>query len=99
VPRGHDPLRTSDGAIVALPPLTSKQKIFVETMNDADKGNYKSINQKIGALAKRKMEEEKLALEEDPQGNPPSSVNFCIAAFYVIFGIIAMAAGLLSIFI
>jgi hypothetical protein len=68
-------------------------------MKDAEKGNYDSINQRIGAMARRQMEEEKLALEDDPQGNPPSSVDFFIAAFYVIFGVVAMAAGLLSIFI
>ena len=99
LPRGHDSLRTSDGAIVALPPLTTQQKTFVDTMKDAEKGNYDSINQRIGAMARRQKEEEKLALEDDPQGNPPTRVDFFIAAFYVIFGIIAMAAGLLSIFI
>jgi len=95
LPRNHDSHRMADGAIVALPTLSLRQK----TLDDPEKGDYQSINQQIGALARRQLEEEKLALEDDPQGEPPSRIDFFIAVFYVIFGVIAMAAGLLSIFV
>ena len=39
-----------------------------------------------------------LALEDDPQRDPPSVADFFIAISYVIFGVIALAAGLTSIF-
>jgi len=35
--------------------------------------------------------------EEDPQADPPTLYDFCVAIFYMIFGIVALAAGLVSI--
>jgi hypothetical protein len=37
------------------------------------------------------------APEEDPQADPPKVADFCIAFGYMIFGVIALAAGLVSI--
>jgi hypothetical protein len=62
-------------------------------------GNYQSINQQIGAIARRQLQEDTLAIEEDPQQDPPSTRDFVVAIFYVLFGVIAMAAGMVSIFI
>jgi hypothetical protein len=38
-------------------------------------------------------------LEDDPQEAPPGVVDFMVAIFYIIFGVVAMFAGLFSIFI
>jgi hypothetical protein len=99
LPKNHGTLRTADGKIIALPHLTTKQKGVVTMLKDPEWGNHESINQRIGALAKRQIEEDKLAIEDDPQQNPPSTADFVIAIFYVVFGVVAMAAGLLSIFL
>jgi hypothetical protein len=37
------------------------------------------------------------ASEEDPQADPPKVSDFIIAVGYMIFGVIALAAGLVSI--
>jgi sodium-coupled neutral amino acid transporter 11 len=99
--RSYDTQRMANGKIVALPPIaaTIKQKSFLATTNDTDKGIYQSINQKIGAMAKRQKEEEELALEDDPQQDPPEVWDFLIALFYIVFGVVAMCAGLFSIFV
>jgi hypothetical protein len=97
--RSYDIQRMPSGAIVALPPSApTNQKRFLVTPQDTDKGVYQSINQKIGAMAKRQRQEEDLALEDDPQQDPPHVTDFIIALFYIIFGVVAMFAGLLSIF-
>ena len=97
--RGHDTQRMSNGMIVALPPSApTKQKTLLMTTQDTDKGVYQSIDQKIGAMVKRQREEEDLALEDDPQQDPPEVKDFMVALFYIVFGVIAMFAGLLSIF-
>ena len=35
--------------------------------------------------------------EEDPQADPPTLYDFCVAIFYMVFGVIALAAGIVSI--
>mmetsp|Transcript_5944 Transcript_5944/g.14759 ORF Transcript_5944/g.14759 Transcript_5944/m.14759 type:complete len:303 (+) Transcript_5944:675-1583(+) len=70
--------------------------------------DYQSINQKIGAMAMARAaqqqngkddtdEFEDIAIEEDPQGEPPGVLDFAVAMFYVLFGLVAMIAGLGSI--
>lgn len=97
LPKNHETMRAANGQVVALPHLKKSRKGVVT--RDEEKGNYQSINQQIGAMAKRQAEEDKLAIEEDPQQHPPSTTDFVIAIFYVVFGVVAMAAGLLSIFL
>ncbi|KAG7353357.1 transmembrane amino acid transporter [Nitzschia inconspicua] len=91
--------RTSGGKVGAFPVPKNFRKGAVTMQKDLKRGNYQSINQRIGAVAKRQTEEEKLAIEDDPQQKPPATLDFVIAIFYIAFGAIAMAAGLLSIFI
>ena len=92
-----------DGTIVALPPLAFYQPKQNSDTNNPNK-DYQSINQKIGAMAKaaanqqQSTEGDDIAIEDDPQGDPPRALDFAIAIFYIIFGIIAMFAGLASIF-
>jgi hypothetical protein len=92
-----------DGTIVALPPLAFYQPKQTSDTNNPNK-DYQSINQKIGAMAKsaanqqQSIEGDDIAIEDDPQGDPPRALDFAIAIFYIIFGIIAMFAGLASIF-
>jgi hypothetical protein len=99
LPKNHGTLRTSDGQIIALPHIKAKQKGVVTMSKDPERSNYESINQRIGALAKRKKQEDQFAIEDDPQQDPPSTADFVMAIFYVIFGVVAMAAGLISIFL
>ena len=37
-----------------------------------------------------------VALEDDPQQIPPGVWDFAIAIFYIVFGVVAMVAGLVS---
>jgi hypothetical protein len=99
LPKNHATLRMSDGMIMALPCLKAKQKGVLTMSKDPEGDSYKSINQRIGAVAKRQIQEDKLAIEDDPQQDPPSTADFVIAIFYVVFGVVAMVAGLLSIFL
>lgn len=85
--------RTADGKIVALPLSPHRN---AELPQKAAGGNYQSINKKIGAMAKRQKQEEALALEDDPQQDPPNMLDFAIAIVYIVFGFVAMVAGLLS---
>ena len=96
-------LRSPDGQIVALPVSTmdESQRLLPPkvAVGKADlEKNYKSINQKIGAMAARKAKEEELALEDDPQQVPPAVSDFAVAIFFMMFGVLALVAGIVSIF-
>eukprot|EP00980_Cylindrotheca_fusiformis_P016803 scaffold5064_cov121-Cylindrotheca_fusiformis.AAC.17 len=98
LPRGHGALRAPDGQIVALPQTaTQGDQLLPQTNTNSSKG-YQSINDQVGAMAARRAKEERLALEDDPQHIPPGVCDFVIAVFYIMFGILAMVAGLISIF-
>jgi len=102
---------TSDGTIVALPalmPSRAKGSGNVSGSGSGKTADYQSINQKIGAMAMARAaqqqngkddtdEFEDIAIEEDPQGEPPGVLDFAVAMFYVLFGLVAMIAGLGSI--
>jgi hypothetical protein len=96
LPKGYGTARGPGGRIVALPVTPAQGKLLPQTTKDGQ--NYQSINQKIGAMAKRKQQEEALALEDDPQQELPGVRDFVIAIFYLVFGVVAMVAGLVSIF-
>lgn len=98
LPKNHETHRTSAGRVVALPHLSTEKGSILKDI-DTEHGDYESINQRIGAVARRQMEEDKFAIEDDPQQDPPSALDFMVAIFYVVFGVIAMTAGLLSIFL
>ncbi len=102
----HDSFKmqtTKDGTIVALPPLAFYQPNGKNVIkNNNGKQDYQSINQKIGAMAAaaaKSTDGEDIAIEDDPQGDPPNISDFVMAISYVILGIIAMFAGLASIFL
>ena len=96
---------TSDGRVLALPPSSSSNRlnaICVPETNPATsttQKNYESINTRIGAMAKRKKQEEELALEDDPQQDLPSKLDFLVAIFFILFGFVAMVAGLVSLYL
>ena len=50
-------------------------------------------------MAKRKKQEEELALEDDPQQDLPSKLDFLVAIFFILFGFVAMVAGLVSLYL
>jgi len=89
---------TADGRVLALPTSTRPNDGLPE-INLTNQKNYQSINYKIGAMAKRKRQEEELALEDDPQQDLPSVRDFLIAIFFIVFGFVAMVAGLVSLFL
>mmetsp|Transcript_21496 Transcript_21496/g.45306 ORF Transcript_21496/g.45306 Transcript_21496/m.45306 type:complete len:771 (+) Transcript_21496:182-2494(+) len=105
---------TRDGTFIALPATAFSQQpkeraktILNNGTNDSNSNNnnatnYQSINQKIGAMAVAAAataeEGEDIAIEDDPQGDPPEVLDFVIAISYVVFGVIAMIVGLVSIF-
>jgi hypothetical protein len=95
---GYTALRAPDGKIVALPSTPTQGRQLLPPKNvDVNKG-YQSINQQVGAMTARRAKEEQFALEDDPQQIPPAAFDFVIAVFYIMFGILAMVAGLISIF-
>jgi sodium-coupled neutral amino acid transporter 11 len=101
LPKGylHGTARTAEGRIVALPLTPNQSKFLPQTTNDTSQNkDYQSINAQIGAMEKRKKQEEELALEDDPQQDPPGVLDFIIAIFYLMFGVVALFCGLVSIF-
>jgi sodium-coupled neutral amino acid transporter 11 len=96
LPKGLNLVRSQGGMIVALPP-TPNESLLPHTGMDLYK-NYQSINQKVGAMAVRRAKEEEFVLEDDPQQIPPGAADFAIAIFYILFGVMAMLAGLYSIY-
>lgn len=98
--RSYDSQRMSNGTnFVRTLSAPTKPKVLLASTEDTDNGVEQSINQKIGAMVKRQREEDDLAIEDDPQHDPPEVRDFMIALFYIAFGVIAMLAGLLSIFV
>mmetsp|Transcript_37842 Transcript_37842/g.91772 ORF Transcript_37842/g.91772 Transcript_37842/m.91772 type:complete len:648 (-) Transcript_37842:342-2285(-) len=102
-PRGFGALRAPDGQFVALPVSPNQEsQMLLPPKKAVDRGDvekdYKSINQKIGAMAVRRAKEEEFALEDDPQQIPPGVSDFAVAIFYMVFGLLAMIAGVVSIF-
>jgi hypothetical protein len=100
LPKGylHGTARTAEGRIVALPLTPNQSKFLPQTTKDTSQKDYQSINAQIGAMEKRKRQEEELALEDDPQQDPPGVLDFIIAILYLIFGVMALFCGLVSIF-
>jgi hypothetical protein len=102
LPGDHGTARTTEGRIVALPAKSALAKGALPTTTAPPQKDYQSMtNKAIGEnlMAKRLKEQEELALEDDPQEDPPGVVDFMVAIFYIIFGVVAMFAGLFSIFI
>ena len=58
-----------------------------------------SLNQQIGAklLASQKKQRHQDAIEKDPQKAPPTALDFLMAVFFILFGVVALFAGLVSI--
>jgi sodium-coupled neutral amino acid transporter 11 len=98
LPHGISALRAPDGQIVALPSTPTQGRQLLPPKKVAVDKGYQSINQQVGAMAARRAKEEQFALEDDPQQIPPAASDFVIALFYIMFGLLAMVAGLISIF-
>jgi sodium-coupled neutral amino acid transporter 11 len=101
LPGDYGTARTTEGRIVALPAKSTLAKGALPTTAPPQKGYQSMTNKAIGEnlMAKRRKEQEELDLEDDPQEAPPGVVDFMVAIFYIIFGVVAMFAGLFSIFI
>lgn len=59
-----------------------------------------SLNQQIGAkllASSRQKQHQDGAIEKDPQKDPPNAMDFVIAVFFILFGVVALFAGLVSI--
>jgi solute carrier family 38 (sodium-coupled neutral amino acid transporter), member 11 len=57
------------------------------------------INQQIGKKLLEQQRQQETTVEPDPQEDPPTWVDFGIAIFLVLFGVLAMLAGLISLYI
>jgi hypothetical protein len=105
LPGDYGTARTTEGRIVALPAKSTLAKGALPTTAAPPRKDYQSMtNKAIGEnlMAKRRKEQEEqddLDLEDDPQEAPPGVVDFMVAIFYIMFGVVAMFAGLFSIFI
>jgi hypothetical protein len=99
LPKDYGTVRTADGRIVALPPSPATRNLLPSAPHDP-RNKFQSPNQMIGAnlVAMKQQEEEEMELEDDPQETPPGAVDFLIAIFYVLFGLMAMFVGLASIY-
>ena len=97
LPKEYGTTRTIEGRVLALP-IAPHQNAGLPHHAGTTK-SYQSIDDKMGAMAKRKQQEEAFALEEDPQQDLPNRVDFLIAISYIIFGFVAMVAGLVSLFL
>eukprot|EP00934_Nitzschia_sp_Nitz4_P004286 Nitzschia sp. Nitz4//scaffold34_size148208//46360//50283//NITZ4_002973-RA/size148208-processed-gene-0.38-mRNA-1//-1//CDS//3329548774//4276//frame0 len=89
--------RTTTGQIVALP-KSPHRSAGLPAASGAT-ANYQAVNPTVVTMTKRQRQEESLALEDDPQQVPPSMFDFFLAILYIIFGIVAMVAGIVSIFL
>lgn len=57
------------------------------------------INQMLGKeLLLQQKQKPANAIEKDPQGAPPSWYDFAVAIYYVLFGVLALFAGIFSLF-
>ena len=110
LPEDYGTARTTEGSIVALPAKSILAKGALPTTGPPQRGlttappqrGYQSMTNKAIAenlMAKRRKEQEDFDLEDDPQEAPPGVLDFMVAIFYIIFGVVAMFAGLFSIFI
>jgi len=110
LPLGSKAKRVSDGQIIAISG-GSLPRSYVDTTDDDDddgesdiKG-YRSIKGGVTSKAtissskiiQRQLDEDQFALEDDPQTVPPSVWDFFVAIFYIVFGVVALIAGLASI--
>lgn len=79
--------------------LTSAAIKGLKSFQDAPGTPKKSLNDQIGArlLESRRQQQQQSSLEKDPQKTPPTVLDFLIAIFFMLFGIVAMCAGLVSI--
>jgi hypothetical protein len=102
LPKEYGTTHMSNGRLLALP-ITPHQNSsilpHIDKANGSSSNNYQSINDKIGAMARRKRQEEALALEDDPQQDLPSPGDFLVAILYIVLGMVAMVAGLLSLYL
>lgn len=99
LPKEYGTHQTSEGRVLALPISPHRNAGLPQHVNTAGTKDYQSINEKIGAMAKRKQQEEALALEDDPQQDLPKMADFLVAIFFIMFGVIAMVAGLVSLYL
>jgi hypothetical protein len=101
LPNTYGAAQGTAGLVLALPrsPHRNAGLPAEAVRSSSNTQGYQSINQKIGTMAKRKQQEEALALEDDPQQDLPGKLDFLVAVFYIIFGFVAMIAGLVSLFL
>lgn len=99
LPKEYGTAHAATGRVLALPISPHRNAGLPQAVKGKTTQSYQSINEKIGAMAKRKQQEEALALEDDPQQDLPGKLDFLIAVSYIIFGFVAMVAGLVSLFL
>ena len=100
LPKEYGTTHMTNGRLLALPITPHQNAMLPHVNNTSNTGsNYQSINDKIGAMARRKRQEEAFALEDDPQQDLPTAGDFLVAIFLIAFGMVAMVAGLVSLYL
>lgn len=99
LPKEYGTTQTANGRVLALPITPHQSSTILPHVNKTGGKDYQSINDKIGAMARRKRQEEAFALEDDPQQDLPRTCDFLIAILFIVFGMVAMVAGLVSLYL
>ncbi|CAB9524972.1 Putative sodium-coupled neutral amino acid transporter 11 [Seminavis robusta] len=104
------PSYQTNSSTTAKKPATPTHKKTLTTAPSSSSPGTPSLNQQIGAklvsMQKQKQNQRHkvksrgyLSLEKDPQKSPSTVMDFLIAIFFVLFGVVAMVVGLVSMYI
>lgn len=85
------PLMTSESLTQLAP--QGRQSVVMAQPSVGD------INKRIGQQLLQKQARNKSSEEADPQQTPPSFYDFLIAVFFILFGLLAFTAGIVSLFL
>ena len=77
---------------------TSSLRSYQQVHSQGNAPDTPSLNQQIGAklLAQKRQEQAGSGIEKDPQKATPTICDFLIAVFFIIFGVLALVAGIVS---
>jgi hypothetical protein len=85
------PLITSES--VAELTAQGRQSVVIAHSSGGD------INKRIGQELLQKKSRDRASGEVDPQQAPPTWYDFAVAVFFILFGVLAFTAGIISLFI
>ena len=91
----HDSFQATRSPVGSLLPTSP-----VPSLHDGRPPRVVGINEILGKelLQRRKLQEKRSVIEKDEQATPATWCDFGIAIFFVMFGMLALFAGVLSLF-